>query len=164
MKKLFIVLMLLLVSACTGTSTPETNTTENLFDKTEYVNLTFEEYEAALENKVDGVYYFSWVEGCGDSRNLQKNYLGELLVNQPELAENLYVIDLDIENPEGLADHEKREPMKEKYGVFYSPTLFIVKDGVVIEEISWTPITSDANTAIPVADLDAFFAKTGYIK
>lgn len=169
MKKMMFIVLALVLIGCTTKPNPETTPNESssetvVFDKSKYPNLTFKDYEKALEEKQDGIYYFSWVKGCGDSRNLQANYLVDLLANQPELEKNLYVIDLDIENPEGLRDHEQRTEMKEKYQVAYSPTLHWVKDGKVVETISWTPITSDPVTAIPKADLDAFFAKTGYVK
>ncbi len=167
MKKLLVLLAVLLLVGCTTKPAVETVPKETgdsvVFDKTQYPNLTFEDYEKALAEKKDGIYYFSWVEGCGDSRNFQKNYLVELLSKNPELVKHFYVIDLDIENPEGLRDHEKRKDMKAKYQVAYSPTLHWIKDGEIAETISWTPMTSDPVTAIPVADLEAFFAKTGYL-
>ena len=52
--------------------------------------------------------------------------------------------------------------MQEKYWVGYSPTILLVKEGVVTLKSEWQVKTSDPITAIPKTELDALFTEAGY--
>ena len=76
----------------------------------------------------------------------------------------LYVVDLDEELPDALTDKEKREPMFERYGVKYSPTLVQYEKGEIVKLLEWTPETTDKETGILASRLDRFFTEVGYLK
>lgn len=155
MKKIIgsILVGLMLIGCSTKVST-------TAFDEAE--QLSFDSYQAFLDDKRSGIVYFGWVINCGDSQMLQENYLYELLEENPELQDNFYIVDLDKELPEGLADKTLREPMTQQFGVKYGPTMLHVVDGVVIDIVEWTPLTADKNTAIAPDLLDNFFLEAGY--
>ena len=132
----------------------------SLFSKLQVI--TFEELDVLLENGLNAVVYYGWIENCGDSQNFQNNYLEEKLKENPEWIDKIYVVNLDIEIPEALGDKELRTPMFEKYGVLYSPTLIYYIDSENVALIEWTPLTGDPDTAIPVDVINEFFANAGY--
>ena len=128
----------------------------------DFPHLSFAELDEKIANKETMLVYFGWTENCGDSRNFQDHYLLKYLEEEPKLKE-IFVVNLDVENPEGLDDKEKRADMNEKYGVLYSPTLIYYKEGKAIELLSWTPATTDKDTGIMQTSLDSFLLKYGYL-
>lgn len=165
MKKLGLILLLLVLVACQQKEEP---VIEREVKETPMVHslqtLSLEEVDEFLANKESGILYFGWITNCGDSLNFQENYLEQLLVDNPNLKDNLYIVNLDEELPDALLEKEKRQPLTEKYDVSYSPTLLWVVDGVTSEKIEWQLKTSDPETAIARVELDEFFNKTGYLK
>ncbi|MGL5540544.1 MAG: hypothetical protein ACRDBX_02790 [Erysipelotrichaceae bacterium] len=161
MKKLLLGCALLLVLVgCSKAPTDEPNEPTAAFD--ELTRISFAELESKIANKESMVVYFGWVENCGDAVNFQNNYLIPAL-EENERFKALYVVDLDVENPEGLNDKTKRESMKAQFGVHYSPTFIQYEEGEVEEFLEWTPLTTDATYALPKADLDQFFHEVGYL-
>lgn len=128
----------------------------------DFPHLTFEQLDEKLNNNESMLVYFGWTQNCGDSLNFQNNYLLKYAGDENKLKE-VYIVDLDQENPEGLDDKEKRTEMNEKYGVLYSPTLIYYKEGKNVDLLSWTPATTDKDTGIMQSSLDNFFIKYGYL-
>ena len=158
MKKfLLLFAFLVLFASCTKPVEPEE---EKLFPKIE--TISFEELDTLLEEEYTGVVYFGWVDNCGDSQNIQDNYFEGKLKENPEWINKIYVVNLDLEIPDALVDKALREPMTEKYGVQYSPTLIYYVDGEIVFLIEWTPVTSDPETAIPLDIIEEFFTNAGY--
>lgn len=155
MKKILVVLLVLLLAAC---STPATRET---FDGLE--RLSFEEYQAFLDEEKSGVIYFGWTDRCPDSKMIQENYLYELVSKEEGVRSNMYVVDLDVVAPDSLTDKDLRQPMMDQFGVQYGPTLLNVVDGQLVDKIEWTPLTADDETAIPKDTIDTFFAESGYL-
>lgn len=157
MKKIILAVLLVVgISGCTK-SEESTNYIASLS------HLTFEELDEKIALHEEFVVYFGWVEGCGDATNFQDNYVAEQAKEYPAFND-IYVVDLDIELPEGLLDKTKRQPMEEAYGARYSPTVIHYVGGEVEHFIEWTPATTDATYGMFKADLDAFFTEIGYIK
>lgn len=129
----------------------------------DFQHLTFAQLDEKLENNETMLVYFGWTQNCGDSINFQDHYLLKYVNDEPKLKD-IYIVDLDIENPEGLDDKDKRADMNEKYGVLYSPTLIYYNEGKVMELLSWTPATTDKDTGIMQSSLDTFFMKYGYLQ
>ncbi|MGL5978196.1 MAG: thioredoxin family protein [Erysipelotrichaceae bacterium] len=150
MKKLGIVLILLVgLVGC--------NKQPAQMEMDDFTHLSFAQLQEKIDAKETMVVYFGWVTLCGDAINFQNNYL------LPETAKNssmasIYVVDLDVELPEGLQDKTLREGMKAQFGVQYSPTLIAYENGEVQSLLEWTPATTDATYAIPKTALDAFFS------
>lgn len=166
-KKIVLVLMtsLILVGCNTPTEKePEVRVPKALAEFDKLQHLTFEEVDKFYKEKKSGILYFGWIVRCGDSMNFQENYLENKLVNNQELKNNIYVVNLEVENPDGLMNKELRKTMDEKYGVGYSPTILLIKDGVVTMKSEWQVKTSDPITAMPKTELDAFFTAAGYTK
>lgn len=128
----------------------------------EFTHLTFAQLDEKISNQESMLVYFGWTQNCGDSKNFQDNYLLKYVKDEEKLKD-IYIVDLDIENPEGLDDKEKRSEMNEKYSVMYSPTLIYYKDGENVDLLSWTPATTDKDTGILQSTLDNFFMKYGYL-
>lgn len=128
-----------------------------------FTHITFAQLDEKIASKENMLVYFGWTQNCGDSKNFQDNYLLQYMNDEEKLKE-IYVVDLDQENPEGLDDKTKRTDMNEKYGVMYSPTLIYYKEGENIDLLSWTPATTDKETGILQSSLDNFFLKYGYIQ
>lgn len=126
--------------------------------------MSLEEYDEFLAAKKSGIVYFGWITRCGDSLNFQENYLEQLLIDHPQLDDDFYIVNLDVEAPDALIERELREPLTEKYDVTFSPTLLNVKEGVTIDKIEWTLKESDPETAISRTVLDKFFEDSGYLK
>ena len=158
MKKL-ILLSLVLVTLFAGCQKKEDEA--SLFAELE--EITFEQLDQKLENKETMIVYFGWVDQCEDSQNIQNNYFQEALKNHPEWKEQILVVNLDNELPEGLKDHDARAPMAESYNVSYSPTIIYYENGEIISKIEWTPLTSDPTTAIPKDLIDQFFTEIGLL-
>lgn len=158
MKKLLMSgLFILLLVGCA--STPASSDTFN-----ELVRLSFNDYDNFLEAKNSGIVYFGWLDRCPDSELFEENYLYSLVSKESGLQENMYLVNLDEELPDALADKDLRAPMEEKYGVKYGPTLLLIIDGEVVEQVEWTPLTADDKTAIPKDTLDNFFEMSGYLE
>lgn len=165
LKKILILFMTILVLIGCSTQKeekPEVRVPKALEKFDSLQHLTFEEVDELLTDKKSGILYFGWIVRCGDSLNFQENYLEEKLNNNPELKNNIFVVNLETENPDGLMNKDLRLPMQEKYGVGYSPTILLVKEGVVTLKSEWQVKTSDPITAIPKTELDAFFTEAGY--
>lgn len=167
MKKWFVVFLIsLLLIGCKSTQKEqeekEVRKETPMFESLN--KLSFEEVDQFLADKKSGILYFGWIENCGDSVNFQENYLEDLLTQQPDLKEKIFVVNLDQEAPDALVDKELRKPMTEKYDVAYSPTLLSVVEGKTVEKIEWELKTSDPETAIAREELDKFFNNTGYLK
>lgn len=128
----------------------------------EFPHLTFAQLDEKIANDETMIVYFGWTQNCGDSLNFQDNYLVKYASDDNKLKE-VYIVDLDVENPEGLDDKEKRADMNDKYDVMYSPTLISYEKGMPVELISWTPATTDKDTGIMQSSLDNFFMKYEYI-
>lgn len=157
MKKLILAALLVVgMSGCTKNE-EQTNFMATL------PHLTFEELDEKIASTDEFVVYFGWVEGCGDATNFQDNYVAVMAEDYPTFNE-MYVVDLDVELPEGLLDKTKRQPMEEAYGARYSPTVIHYVDGEVVHFLEWTPATTDATYGIFKSDLDTFFTEIGYIK
>lgn len=156
MKKFFVILILFALWGCSASPI----SAQKQFDDLQ--RISFEELDEMLENKVTGIFYFGWVEGCGDATNIQNNYFEKRLSDQPLLKDVMYVIDLDTHLPAGLSDKDARQPMMDAYDVAYSPTLLWIVDGVTINKIEWTPLTSDSVTGISADVIDEFLAQAGY--
>lgn len=166
-KKGFVLLMIaLILLGCSSqqNENPEVRVPKDLEEFDALQHLSFSEVDTFLSEKRSGVLYFGWIVRCGDSLNFQENYLEEKLINNPDLKENIFVVNLETENPEGLMDKDLRKPMQEKYGVGYSPTILLVEDGIVTMKSEWQVKTSDPITAIPKTELDSFFMEAGYNK
>lgn len=159
MKKLGILMMCCFLFVMSGCNL-EKETTVKLED---FEHLTLDELDQKLADKETIVVYFGWTQNCGDSQNFQNNYLLTESETNPKLKE-IYIVDLDKELPDALEDKEKREPLKEKYEVEYSPTLVSYEEGKLSKLLSWTPATTDKNTGILKADLDAYFTELGYLE
>ena len=129
----------------------------------ELKRLHFDELDQKLEQREDMVVYFGWTQNCEDSIHFQENYLADHLSEDSAFLE-LYVVDLDEELPDALTDKEKREPMFERYGVKYSPTLVQYEKGEIVKLLEWTPETTDKETGILASRLDRFFTEVGYLK
>ena len=156
MKKVFVILILVALWGCSASPV----SARKQFDDLQ--RISFDELDEMLKNKVTGIFYFGWVEGCGDATNIQNNYFEKRLSDQPMLKDIIYVIDLDEHLPAGLSDKDARQPMIDAYDVSYSPTLIWVVDGVTVSKIEWTPLTSDPVTGISADVIDAFLGEAGY--
>lgn len=152
-KFLLICFTIMLITGCSGSG----KTVEDL------KHISLEELDQRIVDKTTMVVYFGWTKNCDDSKNFQENYLEEQL-NKHETFEKLLVVDLDKEAPKALKDKKKREPLKEKYNVMYSPTLIYYKDGEIKKLLEWTPETTDKNTGIFKTALDSFFKESGYLE
>lgn len=152
------ILMLLILAGCV--QTPTTN--EISFDDLE--RISFSDLDQMIEQKKSGLVYFGWVEGCGDAVNIQNNFFNPMFKSNPQWKDQMYVVDLDVELPEGLTDKDARQPMIDAYQVMYSPTLIMLENGMIIDKIEWTPLTSDKETAIPRSVIEAFLTKHGFMK
>ena len=153
-----IILILLILVGCV--QTPKTN--QISFD--DLKRISFSDLDGMIEEKNSGMIYFGWVEGCGDAVHIQNNFFNQMLKTNPQWKDLIYVVDLDVELPNGLSDKEARQPMIDAYSVMYSPTLIMLDKGEIIDKIEWTPLTSDKETAIPKEAIEAFFTKHGFIK
>ncbi|MDR1794512.1 MAG: hypothetical protein LBR25_03885 [Erysipelotrichaceae bacterium] len=156
MRKIAMLLIVLLLL----TSCKSTKKNGEAFAKLTVISLA--QLDEKLANGDSFIAYFGWVKNCGDSLNIQNNYFEDVLNNHSELYDVIYVIDLDIELPEALADHDLRQPLTDAYTVAYSPTLLEIRDGEIINKIEWTPVTSDPDTGIAKSVIDDFFAQAGY--
>lgn len=159
MKRMIVlILMLLILVGCV--QAPGTN--QISFDDLE--RISFSDLDQMIEQKKSGLVYFGWVEGCGDAVNIQNNFFNPMFKSNPQWKDQIYVVDLDVELPEGLTDKDARQPMIDAYQVMYSPTLIMLSQGEIIDKIEWTPLTSDKDTAIPRSVIEAFLTKHGFLK
>lgn len=164
MKKVGLLLALLLLASCSTSNAEPEEEVKPTPEIDSLKRLTLDEVDEFLANKESGILYFGWITNCGDSRNFQENYLEQLLIDQPQLKDSLYVVDLDQELPDALIEKELRAPLTEKYDVSYSPTLLHVENGETVSKVEWNLKTSNPTTAIPPQELDSFFSSTGYLK
>lgn len=154
MKKIGLgLLMIVLLTACQTQKPKE----KELVHFKELEVLTLDQVDEFLANKESGILYFGWVTNCGDSNNFQDNYLEDKLANNPELKNQIKVVDLDQEVPEALMNKDLRQPLIDKYTVGYSPTLLAIENGEIVVKVEWQLKTSDPVTAIPEETLDKFF-------
>ncbi len=128
----------------------------------DYQYLTFDELEEKIDSGEEFVTMYGWVEGCGDTVNFDENYLIPKSIEHEQFL-NTYIIDLDIELPEGLIDKEKREPMKERFGVFYGPTLVHYNNGEIVTFLEWTPAITDDTYGMMPSSIDHFFKQVGWL-
>ncbi|MDP2813223.1 MAG: hypothetical protein Q8N92_02125, partial [Erysipelotrichaceae bacterium] len=99
MKRMIVlILMLLILVGCV--QTPGTN--QISFDDLE--RISFSDLDQMIEQKKSGLVYFGWVEGCGDAVNIQNNFFNPMFKSNPQWKDQIYVVDLDVELPEGLTD------------------------------------------------------------
>lgn len=155
MKKILVILAILFVAFGCQKTTDDKELVN--FNKLEKIN--FEKLDEYLAEGYTGIMYYGWIVNCGDSLNFQNNYLEERLETDSTLKDNLIVVNLELDIPDALVNKDLRAPMTEKYDVRYSPTIVYYKDGVVVEKLEWTALTSDPKTAIAKDVLDEFFAK-----
>ncbi len=135
-------------------------TSENTMNMLKHITLT--ELDEKIANQEDMVVYFGWTKNCLDSINFQNHYLLPK-VEEGSKFQDILVVDLDIELPEGLLDKDARAPLVEKYDVEFSPTIVSYKGGKLYKLLAWTPATTDKLTGILQADLDTFFKEIGFL-
>lgn len=134
--------------------------------------LTFDELDKKIKSKETFIVYFAWVYHCGDSRNLQSTILDDYLSDNFLKRHPIYLVNLDDEAPEALADDAKREPITKRFLLdtwkkdpilkefsLKSPQFVEYSDGKIINALSWNTLTSDSKTGINKEELDQFFAK-----
>lgn len=158
MKKIIAGLLLVIGISVSGCSKKE----DALEFVSQFDQLSFAQLNEKIDAKDDFVAFFGWVEGCGDTVNFEENYWKPMLKDYPKFAD-MYVVNLDVELPDGLLNKEMRQPMIDAYGVRYAPTFIQYVDGEVVNMLEWTPETTDSTYGIFKTDLDTFFKEIGYI-
>lgn len=163
MKKIVMVAFLglaFVLGGCSG----NTNNDKDVTKIEDFNIISFAKLDELIAKKETMVIYFGWVENCGDSHAFQDNYLLPH-ADENDAYKKIYVVDLDQEIPDALSvDRTLREPMTEKYGVEFSPTLIYYVNGEIDTLLEWTPATSDKKTGILASELDVFFQHSNLLK
>jgi len=131
--------------------------------------ITMDELEEKIDNGDDIIAYFSFVNKCGDSLLFQANSFNKYL-EDPDIFNKIYVINLDIEAPEALRNRELRTPIAQRFQIdtwtedptvnpmqLFSPQLVHYNGGEIVDLVSWTPGNLDPEYGINRDLTDRFF-------
>ncbi|MDF9866865.1 hypothetical protein OKW22_000420 [Bacilli bacterium PM5-3] len=140
--------------------------------KTKFASLpiiTMDELEQKINNGEDVIAYFGWIYECGDARLFELNSFDKYLDDE-NVTNKLFVINLDDEALEALSKPELRKPIAKRFQIdtwtkdsslnpmeLKSPQLVHYQNKKIVNLVSWTPLSSDSTYGIREELSKAFF-------